>query len=252
LAGIIIRDHAPLALPPGFTLVTLREVGDAFAHAQSVAAEAGAATIVWARRATMAEFAIVLEPEEPLAQARRGFYAGMNALADALAARMPPEKPLGFDWPDAIRVDGGLVGGGRLAWPAGTPEHAVPGWRVFGAMIRVTIAALHEGGATPDITALEEEGFDQTDPGDLIEGVSRHLMAIYDTWRERGFAPVGEDYLGRLSGRPGQAARLTRGIDAAGDLVVKTAEGKIVARQSLVRALAAPSWLDPATGEPKL
>ncbi len=252
MAGIIIRDHAPLALPPGFTLVTLREVGDAFAHAQSVAAEAGAATVVWARRAAMAEFAIVLEPEEPLAQARRGFYAGMNALADALAARMPPEKPRGFDWPDAIRGEGGLVGGGRLAWPSGTPEHALPGWLVFGAMIRVTIAALHEGGATPDITALEEEGCEQTDPGDLIEGVSRHLMAIFATWRERGFAPVGEDYLGRLSGRPGPAARLTRGIDAAGDLVVKTAEGKIVARQSLVRALAAPSWLDPATGEPRL
>jgi biotin-(acetyl-CoA carboxylase) ligase len=252
LAGIIIRERTTLDLPPGFTLVTLRELGDAFAHAREIAAESGAATIVWSRRATMAEFAIVLEPDEPLAQARRGFYAGMNALADALAARMPPEKPLAFDWPDAIRIDGGLIGGGRLAWPTGVAEHAVPDWLVFGATIRVTIAALHEGGATPDVTALEEEGFEQADPGDLIEGVSRHLMAIFDTWRERGFAPVGEEYLARLSGRPGEGARLTRGIDAAGDLVVKAADDKIVARQSLARALAAPSWLDPATGEPKL
>lgn len=252
MAGIIIRDTAKLDLPPGFTLVTLRELADAFSHAQAIAAEAGAATLVWSRRATMAEFAIVLEPEEPLAQARRGFYAGMNALADALAVRMPPEKPLSFDWPDALRIDGGLVGGGRLAWPAGTREHEVPDWLVFGAMIRVTISALHEGGATPDITALEEEGFEQADPGDLIEGVSRHLMAIFDTWREQGFVGVGEAYLARLSGRPGEGTSLTRGIDAAGDLIVKAGEGKIVARQSLARALAVPSWLDPATGEPRL
>jgi hypothetical protein len=128
LAGIIIRERTTLDLPPGFTLVTLRELGDAFSHAREIAAASGAATIVWSRRATMAEFAIVLEPDEPLAQARRGFYAGMNALADALAARMPPEKPLAFDWPDAIRIDGGLIGGGRLAWPTGVAEHAVPDW----------------------------------------------------------------------------------------------------------------------------
>ncbi len=252
MAGIIIREHATLDLPPGFSLVTLRELADPFAHARSIAAGAGAATIVWSRRATMAEFAIVLEPEEPLAPARRGFYACMNALADALAARMPPEKPLSFDWPDAIRIDGGLIGGGRLAWPSDAPEHAVPDWLVFGASIRVTIAALHEGGTTPDITALEEEGFEEADPGDLIEGFSRHLMTGFDAWRERGFAPVGEEYLARLSGRPADTARLTRGIDAAGDLIVKAAEGGIVARQSLARTLATPSWLDPATGEPRL
>ena len=40
-----------------------------------------------------------------------------SALADALAVHAPPEKPITFDWPDAIRVDGGLVGGARLAWP---------------------------------------------------------------------------------------------------------------------------------------
>ena len=70
-----------------------------------------------------------LEPEEPLAAARRAFYAGMNALADALAAHAPPERPITFDWPDAIRIDGVLVGGGRLGWPEGVAEDEVPpGW----------------------------------------------------------------------------------------------------------------------------
>ena len=55
-------------LPPGFSLVTLRESGDAFAHACAIAAEAGAATLVWVRRFDTVEFAVVLEPDAPLAR----------------------------------------------------------------------------------------------------------------------------------------------------------------------------------------
>src|SRR5262249_50690494 len=43
---------------------------------------------------------------------RRPFYAGMAALAGALLVHAPPEKLIAFDWPDAVFVDGGLVGGG--------------------------------------------------------------------------------------------------------------------------------------------
>ena len=75
-----------LDLPPPFKLVTLREVGDAFAHAASVASESGAGTLVYVGRFDLAEFAVVLEPEEPLETARRALYAGIVALADALAA----------------------------------------------------------------------------------------------------------------------------------------------------------------------
>src|SRR5262249_18069936 len=124
-------------LPPPFRLVTLREVGDAFAHATAIAAEDGAGTLVLVGRFDLAEFAVVLEPEEPLRTAGRGIYSGMCALGDALAAMAPPEKAIIFDWPDAIRVDGGLVGGGRLAWPATADEDEPPAWVVFGAMIRL-------------------------------------------------------------------------------------------------------------------
>ena len=75
-----------LDLPPAFRLVTLREVGDAFARAQEIAADEGAGTLVWVGRFDLVEFAVVLEPDEPLRAARRALYAGMAALADALAA----------------------------------------------------------------------------------------------------------------------------------------------------------------------
>src|SRR5262249_48710247 len=83
-------SKSALDLPPPFRLVTLREVGDAFAHATRVAAEQGAGTLVYVGRFDLAEFAVVLEPEEPLETARRALYAGLNALADALAVHAPP------------------------------------------------------------------------------------------------------------------------------------------------------------------
>src|ERR1051326_492441 len=133
----IYRPYARmLDLPPPFRLVVLREVGDAFGYACANAAELGAGTLVFVGRFDLAEFAVVLEPNEPLASARRVFYAGMVALGDALAAPAPPEKPIVIEWPDAIYVDQGLVGGGRLAWPDHADEHAAPHWLVFGAAIR--------------------------------------------------------------------------------------------------------------------
>ena len=69
------------------------------------AAALGAGTLVFVGRFDLAEFAVVLEPDEPLRTARRAFYAGMAALTDALLAHAPPEKPIGFAWPDAITVD---------------------------------------------------------------------------------------------------------------------------------------------------
>src|SRR5947209_18027176 len=104
-----IRPHTlskpALDLPPPFRLVTLREVRDAFAHAIAVAPDEGAGTLVHVGRFDLAEFAVVLEPEEPLTTARRALYAGLCALADALAVHAPPEKPITFEWPDAIRGD---------------------------------------------------------------------------------------------------------------------------------------------------
>src|SRR5664279_3914298 len=148
-----------LNLPPPFTPVRLREVGDAFAHAASIAAEQGAGTLVYVGRFDLAEFAVVLEPDEPLRQARRAFYAGMVALADALEAHAQPETTISIDWPDSILVNQGLVGGGRLGWPQGTAEDSTPSWLVFGAMIRTVSMTGAEPGLNPLVTALEEEGF---------------------------------------------------------------------------------------------
>ena len=240
-----------LDLPPPFRLVTLREVGDAFAHAVDVAAEEGAGTLIYVGRFDLAEFAVVLEPEEPLKTARRALYAGLTALADALAVHAPPEKPITFDWPDGVRVDGGLVGGARLAWPQGADEDSPPAWLAFGAMIRTVAMGDEEAGVRPLSSALEDEGFDGLGSGALVESFARHLMVAIDAWQEKGFGEVAKNYLARLAPESGTR----RDIDDNGDLLVRRAlagPGKVEAeRRSLIRALAQPSWLDPATGGPR-
>jgi hypothetical protein len=236
-----------LDLPPPFRLVTLREVGDAFAHAQSVAAAEGAGTLVYVGRFDLVEFAVVLEPEEALKTARRAIYAGLAALADALAVHAPPERPINFDWPDAVRVDGGLVGGGRLAWPPGADENEPPAWLVFGAMIRIVALGAEEPGLRPLSAALEEEGFDDLGSGALVESFARHLMVAIDAWQESGFGEVAKSYLARLAPESG----VRRDIDDNGDLLVRRLGKVDVERRSLERALAEPSWLDPASGGPR-
>src|SRR3954465_12859419 len=98
-----------LDLPPGYNLVALRELGDAFAHGCDIAAEAGAGTLVWGGGYDLGEFAVGLAPGEPLVSARRAFFAGMNAIADAISAHCPPEREVNFSWPDTILFDAGLL-----------------------------------------------------------------------------------------------------------------------------------------------
>src|SRR5258708_3135575 len=99
-----------LDLPPPFRLVALREANDAFAHATAHADQLGAGALVFVGRFDVAEFAVVLEPELPLVQARRSFYVCMTALADAVSALAPPETPVRIECPDALEVGRGLVG----------------------------------------------------------------------------------------------------------------------------------------------
>src|SRR5215472_7159626 len=208
------HDIRRLDLPPPFRLVVLREAGDAFAHACAHAAALGAGTLVLVGRFDLAEFAVVLEPDEPLASARRAFYVCMVALGDALAERAPPEKPIVIEWPGAIYVDGGLVGGGRLGWPDHPDEGAVPDWLVFGAAIRTAFPSREEPGLHPGSTALTEEGFEDIGSERLAEGFARHLMVAVDRWREEGFAAIAKEYIAKLEPANG----VTRNISENGDL----------------------------------
>lgn len=245
---VSVADHA-LDLPPVYTLVPLREAGDAFAHACAIAGAEGAGTLVWVRRYDLLEFAVVLEPEDPLAQSRRAIYAGLNTLADALLVHAPPERPVTFEWPDAIRIDGVLVGGGRLGWPDGANEDEVPPWLVYSGMIRTSVIRAGEPGLRPLLGGLDELGFESIDAGEMLVSFARHLMAGFHEWSEAGFAPLAKRWLDRLPRNAGQQFRIADNGDLLTAPGAKPASGE---RRKLAQALARPSWLDPATGTPWL
>jgi hypothetical protein len=239
-----------LDLPPPYRLVTLREVGDAFAHAKAIAGEAGAGTLVHVGRFDVVEFAVVLEPDEPLRTARRAFYVGLTALGDALGALAPPERPITFGWPDAVYADGGLIGRARLAWPqrrAGGDESEPADWLVFGAFVRTVGVGATEAGLHPLAATLDEAGFEDLGDGRLLERFARYLMAAIDAWQMEGFATVAQSYLNRLMLAKGTIPQ----IDDGGDLLVRRPGAREPDRHCLSQALLAPTWCEEATGEPR-
>jgi biotin/lipoate A/B protein ligase family protein len=219
-----------LNLPPPYRLLSLRESGDAFTHACANASALGAGTLVWTRRFDLAEFAVVLEPNESLRTAREVFLLGMSALIEALAAVSPPQMPISLDWPDTIRVDGVLVGGGRLGWPDGASEEQVPDWLVFAVMIRTALLQAADPGLRPLNGALEELGFTGLDTGMFLESFARHLLADLHTLAENGIGAIQQQYrMHQIAGQP-ESLNLDH----------------------LQNWLKKPSWLDPATGMPWL
>jgi hypothetical protein len=236
-----------LSLPPPYSAVRLRELGDAFAHAIALAPQRGAGTLVHVGRFDLAEFALVLEPEEDLRRARRVIYAGMTALADAVTASAPPETAVNIEWPDALYVNWGLVGGGRLAWPDGVPEDEVPPWLVFGGMIRTAGRAGVEPGANPDVTALDEEGFGNALADEMVASFARNFMHALDAWQEQGFGAVAKAYFERFPRESG----VRREVEEDGDLVIRRVALPQAEHHALLPRLKAPSWLDAAGKEPR-
>jgi biotin-(acetyl-CoA carboxylase) ligase len=233
-----------LDLPPPFRLVVLREAGDAFAHASAHAAELGAGTLVFVGKFGLAEFAVVLEPEEALVGARRSFYAGMTALAGALSALAPPETPIAIVWPDRLEIGRGLLGGGRLGWPQLADERKRPDWLVFGAVIRLVSMTTGEAALDPRSTSLADEGFGEVAAERLVEGFARHLMVAIDRWQEGDFAAIAQSYLARLPPERG----VRRAIDAGGNLWIER-PGQPAVCLDLRSALTAPQWFRRCGGD---
>jgi len=171
----------------------------------------------------------------------------MAALADTLAATAPPETAINIEWPDALYVNWGLIGGARLAWPKRTGENEVPPWLVFGGMIRTASMTGAEPGATPDITALDAEGFVEITAAHVVESFARNFMHMIDGWKESGFGAVAKSYFERFPAEQG----LRRDIDDNGDLLLRRMASAQVERSALLPRLKEPSWFDPNSKGPR-
>lgn len=221
-----------LMLPPPYAQHWL-DAGDVLDAAVARAPGEGAGTLVWqwvagAGGPGRLDFAVVLEPDMPLAQARLAFAAGMAATCEALAAHCPPERPLRIRWPSEIRFDTNRLGGARLAVAPGTDEADTPDWMVFAVELIGDRDHLEAPGAFPGSISLKEEDFG--DPPAIVESFAAHLMLLFDRWKHDGPQAVAA----RL------AARLEEGsaITDEGDLL------RDGARHALRLALERAEWRD--------
>jgi hypothetical protein len=256
----------PLYLPPLFTLHRVDR--GAFDAACAQAGTAGAGALFLEERRGVLGIAVVFEPEEPLAAARRAFMVGMAAVTDALVAHCLPERSVRIGWPDVLVYDTGRIGGGRLAWEgvpatavpatavpeaavpeAAVPEAAVPGWMVFGVELIADREDVAEPGRHPETVSLREEDFGES--AGIVESFARNLMLRMNIWETQGFDAAADGYLSRLIPEVEGAAHA---LGPTGDLVVL--DGGRVAARPLVPALAAGAvearWRDRARGGPRL
>jgi len=106
-------ESGKIILPPPYTLHRT-EQADVVQVASDLALTEGAGTLVVHQAPGLVAFAVVLEPEQPLAEAQMAFLLGMVAVADALAAHCPPERSVRMNWPDEVLFDKARLGGGRF------------------------------------------------------------------------------------------------------------------------------------------
>jgi len=233
------QDLAEPRLPPPFRLHRTPE-RDTLEDGVRRAPVEGAGTLVLHQSPGLLSFAVVLEPDRPLAEARLAFLLGMTALGDALAAHCPPQRPVRLIWPDEVIYDAARLGGGRFAVAPGTAEAEVPDWMVFAAELIADRDHLKQAGDCPGSTSLKEEAFDPAE--DLVSSFASYLMLYFDRWTHEGFDAVGNRYLMRID------PPLLKGVRRIeGDCLTEVAPGGAVRRLAPLReALAAPGWRDAA------
>ncbi len=203
-------------------------------------------TLLWSARDEICECAIVLAPEKPREESLPVMLVAMLGLGDALGALVPPVVAVTFSWPDRIEVNGGVVGGIRMAIAETPNPTAVPDWLVLG------FSVANKGGWRRDRrdgrhrTTLVEEGC-VIDPLDLLESFSRHFLAWVNRWQSDGIQPVQQAWISRAPevGKEieidGQGRRGTfTGLDERGGLeLVHRGRQQVVPLDHVVMA---PTW----------
>lgn len=175
---------------------------------------------------------LVMHPHEAPDQiALRSFVAAL-ALFDAFAEVTGHTAPFSLKWPNDVLLNGGKVAG--ILLEAGGPQSA----RYLAIGIGVNLSAVPEApeGATTQPVALAEETGTLTTPEEFLDALAPAFAKWEAQFTTYGFAPIRRAWLSHAA-KLGEVitARTMRdemtgtfeGIDEAGNLILKTAQGTV-------------------------
>jgi biotin-(acetyl-CoA carboxylase) ligase len=245
----VLRMSERPVMPPVFQALAVTPEVDPFERGRQVAMEgADPGTVLWSIGQDRCQAAVVLAPEHPLESSLPIALVTMLGLGDALGALLPPVVSVTFSWPDRIEVNGGLVGGVRMASARTATPSEVPNWIVVGYSLARTQAGGAEPGHQPERTSLADEGCEIVCI-DLVEHFVRHFLAWINRWQEDGMAPVRQAWLSRASNlsktiEVASGAHKKQGIftgltDGGSIRLMRNGITQIV---SLEEAMKSPSW----------
>jgi BirA family transcriptional regulator, biotin operon repressor / biotin---[acetyl-CoA-carboxylase] ligase len=231
------------AVPRFFRVVALGTIDSTSEEAKRLAlAGADEGTLVCARQQTAGHgrrgrhwispagnlyFSALLRPGCPAGEATQLTFVAAVALADALAAVLPPGRPVTCKWPNDV-----LVGGRKIAGILLESSVDAQG-RVDSLVIGIGVnVASHP----PDdqvqyvATSLHAEGAADETPPSMLERLCTAFLVRLEEWREGGFRPVREAWLERAEklNEPVEidlgfvrARGIFAGLDDAGALVLQ-------------------------------
>lgn len=153
--------------------------------------QSGAGDLLWASNNSVADFAIILEPEVDRQRTLEMLPLAMIALSDCLAVLLPPQVAVQFRGCNEIVVNGGVAGGIVAAIAKTDGDQDIPDWLV----LSITASLNRDDkkgdpGLEPDITSLDEEGWEAPELNTFIETYARHFLSWMVAWNDDGFAPV--------------------------------------------------------------
>jgi biotin-(acetyl-CoA carboxylase) ligase len=204
-------------LPPIFDAYSVDANVDPFQRAISLAkGDTDAGTFIWSEQTDVFQSALILAPETSLEESLPVVLVAQLALGDALGSLIPPVISVTFGWPDRIEVNGGAVGHVFLEIAKTPNPTAVPDWLVIGFRVAQEGGWGRDGVHGPHRTTLAEEGC-RIEHLDLLEALSRHLLAWINRWQADGIQPVQQAWMSRARelGKPiviNHGGRVVQGI----------------------------------------
>ena len=199
--------------------------------------------VIWARRQTAGRgrmgrewvsaegnlfMSVLLSPDKPLEQCAQLSFVAAVAAAETLADILPRPEQISCKWPNDILFDGKKLGGILLESFTGPDGKQ---WVVVG--IGINVDSFPEHVLFP-ATCLKDAGVELISAKIVLSRLVYNFVQHYDVWAEKGFKPIARDWLKRAYqlGRKIDVMRgddelhgVFDGIDAEGQLLLKTAKG---------------------------